>query len=75
MERLNINLSKEVSDEIKEMCQKRSCNMTEFVKHAISLEKWFQEILNNGDKLLVKRGRTTYEIMNWPWSSYGKQRS
>ena len=52
--RMTANLPAEVAQALKEMAEKRGTNMTEVLRHAISLEKFASETIENGGKLLVE---------------------
>lgn len=58
--KLSANLPVEVAEALRELAERRQTTMTEVLRHAISLEKWVQDQVDQGSKFLVedKSGRT-----------------
>lgn len=57
--KLSVNLSQEIVDVIRGLAKRRSTTMTEVIRKGISLDKYLQDAVDKGGKILVedRRGR------------------
>ena len=51
--RLSVNLSQEVADALKAIATDRGITLTEGIRRAISTQKFVEDVLNRGGKILV----------------------
>ena len=58
MKRININLSDTTFEELKKLSRRKGKNMSETLRDALALEKWFQDTRDNGSRILVEHGST-----------------
>jgi len=64
MKRININLNDETYEELQDLARRKRKNMSETLRDALALEKWFQDTRDEGGHVLVERGSTgTREIV------------
>ena len=56
MPRININLDDETFEELKELAKAKRKNMSETLRDALALEKWFYETRSKGGRVLVEQG-------------------
>lgn len=52
--RLNVRLTGSAYDELAELAQNQGKTMTELVRDALTLEKWFYETRRKGGRVLVQ---------------------
>jgi Ribbon-helix-helix protein, copG family len=51
--RLSVNLSREVADALKSIASERGITLTEAIRRAISTQKFIEDVLDKGGKILV----------------------
>jgi len=56
MPRININLDDETFEELKDLAKSKRKNMSETLRDALALEKWFDDTHKNGGRVLVEHG-------------------
>ena len=56
--RININLSDKAFEELQELSGRKGKNMSEILRDALALEKWFQDTQDDGDNILVENTDT-----------------
>jgi len=61
--RININLSDEAYDSLERLSQQKGKNMSETLRDALALEKWFQDTRREGGRVLIEKGRKIREII------------
>jgi|EndMetStandDraft_4_1072995.scaffolds.fasta_scaffold04691_5 predicted DNA-binding protein len=63
--KLSINLSKEVVDVIRGLAERRSTTMTEVIRKSLGTEKYLQDVVDKGGKVLVedRRGRVRQIVL------------
>lgn len=54
--KLSANVSRPVIDALKDLAQKRGVTMTEALRQAISHEKFFQDVVDKGGKVILDNG-------------------
>jgi hypothetical protein len=52
--RLSVNLSQEVAEALKSIATDRGITLTEAIRRAISTQKYVEDVLNRGGKVLVE---------------------
>ena len=58
--RLSVNLSREVADALKSIATERGITLTEAIRRAISTQKFIEDVLDRGGKILiVEEGEST----------------
>jgi len=62
-QRININLSDEAYASLQKLALLKDKNMSETLRDALALEKWFQNTRKEGGHILVKKGREIHEII------------
>jgi predicted transcriptional regulator len=57
--KLSVNLSQEVVDVIRELAERRDTTMTEVLRRSIGTQKYLQDAVDKGGKILIedRRGR------------------
>lgn len=53
--RVNVNFSDSAYKTLEELARRKGKTMSEVLREAIALEKWFEDVQNRGDKVLVER--------------------
>lgn len=61
--RINALLSSEVFDDLQRIAAEKNVTLTQIIKHAISLEKWFFEAQKSGSRLVVERDDDLFEVV------------
>jgi metal-responsive CopG/Arc/MetJ family transcriptional regulator len=61
--RVNVNFSKDAYEELEEIAEKRNKNVSDVVREAIGFEKWYQDVVEGGGHVLVKRDGRLQEIV------------
>ena len=56
MPRININLDEETFQELKDLAKSKRKNMSETLRDALALEKWFHDTRSKGGRILVEHG-------------------
>ena len=60
--RINAVVSNDVFDDLQAIAKSRCVSMTEVIRRAISLEKWFHEAMNDGARVMIERNGELYEV-------------
>jgi hypothetical protein len=60
--RINAVVTEEVFEKLRELAGRKRVTMTEVLRQAISLEKWFEDTRNSGARVLVERDGKTFEV-------------
>ena len=55
MPRININLDDETFEELKDLAKAKKKNMSETLRDALALEKWFHDTRSKGGRVLVQQ--------------------
>ena len=58
--KLSANLSRPVANTLKELAERRGVSMTEMLRQAISHEKFFQDAVDQDEKVLVRDRNGNY---------------
>jgi molybdopterin biosynthesis enzyme MoaB len=58
VKRININLSDKSFEELQELSRRKGKNMSETLRDALALEKWFQDARDKGSRVLIEHGGT-----------------
>lgn len=53
--RVNVNFSDEAYKELTEMARRRNKTLSDVLRDALALEKWYEEAKEEGSKVLVER--------------------
>jgi metal-responsive CopG/Arc/MetJ family transcriptional regulator len=61
--RVNVNFSENAYRELNELAQRRGKTMSEVLRDAIELERWFDETRREGNRVLVERDGKVREII------------
>ncbi len=62
--RLSVNLSREVAEALAEIANKHSTTITEAVRRSISTQKYIEDALDQGAKILiVEKGQPARELV------------
>ncbi|MBN2530120.1 MAG: hypothetical protein JXR76_27260 [Deltaproteobacteria bacterium] len=61
--RLSAVIPGEVYEILDNIAKDRQTTLTEVLRHAIGLEKWFHDVNKAGDKIMVKRGSEWKEVI------------
>lgn len=56
MRRININLDDETYEELQQLARRKHKTMSETLRDALALEKWFQDTRSEGGRILLERG-------------------
>jgi metal-responsive CopG/Arc/MetJ family transcriptional regulator len=64
--RVNVNFSQNAYDTLEALAERKGKSMSDIVRDAIALEKWFDETYREGGRLLVERDGETREIVPRP---------
>ena len=60
--RLSAVLSTEVFEDLQRIAREKKCTMTQVLRHAITLEKWFHEVQKGGARVMVDRDGQLFEL-------------
>jgi len=60
--RLNVLLSAEIYNDLKNIAEEKNTTLTRVIKHAISLEKYFFEAKKSGARITIERGNDLFEV-------------
>lgn len=63
MARFNIEFSDEAAAALEELADKQQTTKAEVIRKALSLEKWFNQTMASGSKILVETDGTLREIL------------
>jgi predicted metal-dependent RNase len=58
MPRINIILDDDTFEELKDLAKSKKKNMSETLRDALALEKWFNDTRAKGGRILVEQGST-----------------
>lgn len=61
--RVNVNFSEGAWIELQALAAVRDRSISEVIRSAISLEKWYQDVLDSGGRLLVERNGQVREVI------------
>ena len=61
--RVNVNFSESAYEALDELARRRGKTMSEILRDAISLEKWFEDTRDEGGRILVERDGEAREII------------
>jgi len=61
--RVNVNFTENAYETLDELARERGKSMSEVLRDAISLEKWFEETRREGGRVLVERDGEAREII------------
>lgn len=61
--RVNVNFSEEAYDELTELAQRKGKTLSDLLRDAIALERWFDETKREGSRVLVERDGKVREIV------------
>ena len=64
--RINAYVPNEVYEQLALIAKRRGVTMTEVLRHALGLEKWFFDTHEEGGKICVERNDKLYEVV-FPW--------
>jgi predicted transcriptional regulator len=59
----SVNLSEDAVQALKDIATSRGTNMSDVLRHAISLEKFVHEETENGAKILVEKNNDTRQLL------------
>ena len=71
-QRVNVNFAENTYAILQELARKRGKTMAEVLREAISLEKWVDDMLAEGAKLLIRQDGETRELVFFPDITGGK---
>lgn len=58
MKRININLDDATYEELQQLAKRKGKTMSQLLRDSLALEKWFLDIRDQGDRILVERSST-----------------
>ena len=61
--RVNVNFSEDAYDELTELAQRKGKTVSDLLRDAIALERWFDETKREGSRVLVERDGKVREIV------------
>ena len=61
--RVNVNFSEEAYGELTELAQRKGKTVSDLLRDAIALERWFDETRREGSRVLVERDGKVREIV------------
>jgi len=61
--RVNVNFSEGAWIELQALAAVKSKSVSEVLRDAISLEKWFQDVIDSGGRVLVERNGQAREVI------------
>jgi predicted DNA-binding protein len=61
--RVNVNFSESAYETLDELARRRGKTMSEVLRDAISLEKWFEDTRSEGGRVLIERDGEAREII------------
>lgn len=61
--RVNVVFSKEINDMLESIARRKGKTKSEILRDAISLEKWFNDVLDEGGHVLVERDGKIREVL------------
>lgn len=61
--RINVNFSEEAYDELTDLAQRRGKTVSDLLRDAIALERWFDETNRDGGRVLVERDGNVREVI------------
>lgn len=61
--RVNVNFSESAYATLEQLAERRGKSMSEILRDAISLEKWFDDTYREGGRFLVEQDGETKEIV------------
>ena len=61
--RINVVFSKEINDMLESIARRKGKTKSEILRDAISLEKWFNDVLDEGGHVLVERDGKIREVL------------
>jgi hypothetical protein len=64
--RVNVNFSESAYETLEELAQRKGKSMSEILRDAIALEKWFDDTYREGGRFLVDRNGETKEVIPRP---------
>jgi hypothetical protein len=66
LRRINVVIPEDLYQDLKEIAKKKG-TMTSVFKHALCLEKWFNEVIEDDGVVCSKKGNHI-TIIDFPWS-------
>jgi hypothetical protein len=63
LHRVNVNFSEEAYDELTDLAQRRGKTVSDLLRDAIALERWFDETKRDGGRVLVERDGHVREVI------------
>jgi hypothetical protein len=64
--RVNVNFSESAYETLEELAKRKGKSMSEILRDAIALEKWFDDTYREGGRFLVDRDGETREVIPRP---------
>lgn len=61
--RVNVNFSEDAYTQLTELAQRRGKTVSDLLREAIALERWFDETTRDGNRVLVERDGKLREIV------------
>jgi predicted DNA-binding protein len=58
MKRININLDDKTFEVLENLAKRKGKTMSETLRDGLDLENWFQEVKEDGDKIIVENSST-----------------
>ena len=62
--RLNVRISGSAYDELQKLAEEQGTTMSNVMRSAIALERWYRRNLKEGGRVLVERNGTTRELID-----------
>lgn len=63
MRRVNVNFSEEAYATLEAIATRRGCTVSDLVREAINMEKWLEDMHQQGSRLLVERDGQLRELV------------
>lgn len=60
--RINALVSADVFEDLQEIARAKNASMTEILRRAISLRKWFDDAQSEGARVMVERNEKLFEV-------------
>lgn len=64
--RVNVNFSESAYETLEDLAKRRGKSMSEVLRDAIALEKWFDDTYREGGRFLIDRDGETREVIPRP---------
>jgi metal-responsive CopG/Arc/MetJ family transcriptional regulator len=61
--RVNVNFSENAYKTLEDLAERKGKSMSEVLRDAIALEKWFQDTTETGGKVVVEQGGQAREVI------------